>query len=36
MKAEGDMVTLKLASGNADLPFLMARLSPDHPTRWRR
>ena len=24
MKAEGDMVTLKLASGNADLPFLMA------------
>ena len=24
MKAEGDMVTLKLTSGNADLPFLMA------------
>ena len=24
MKAEGDMVTLKLAAGNADLPFLMA------------
>ena len=24
MKAEGDMVTLTLASGNADLPFLMA------------
>ena len=24
MTAEGDMVTLKLASGNADLPFLMA------------
>ncbi len=24
MSAEGDMVTLKLASGNADLPFLMA------------
>lgn len=24
MMAEGDMVTLKLASGNADLPFLMA------------
>ena len=24
MKAEGDMVTLKLASGNADLPYLMA------------
>ncbi len=23
MKAEGDMVTLKLASGNADLPYLM-------------
>ena len=23
MKAEGDMVTLKLAAGNADLPFLM-------------
>lgn len=24
MKAEGDMITLKLESGNADLPFLMA------------
>lgn len=24
MKAEGDMVTLKLAGGNADLPYLMA------------
>jgi hypothetical protein len=36
MKAEGDMVTLKLTAANADLPYPDGRLSPDHPARWRR